>query len=821
MSPQGEIYIMKRNKIYISAAVITALCAALTVSVFTAGNSSHRLLANTEDKQDIVLFEDIPSDAWYAADVSKAYSYGLISGVSETSFAPDDTLSVASCIVMASRLNSIYTTGEELNLAVDGDPWYKEYVQYALDNGIIEKALPDYNNAITRAQFAGILANALPKEELKAINSVEDNSIPDVSKDNKYYDEIYTLYRAGVMVGADYVARAFPDKTIPRKEAAVILLRMADEAKRQKVTLSSKLTVYNDDNEKTEINALDFPHYEENGYDTVTIDVYTPDGRHRVVPQNRKKAWTEVGWYTYPVTTVYATDGRSENIPESDKDAWLAVDWYDHPVAEVYAIDGRSEVIPLEEKDAWLAVGWYDSPIITVYALDGRSENIPENEKDAWLAVGWYDHKIIPMPQSLLSKKITTTDIPVISIGTGGRSITSATEYTPCEVNLFNVSEDNALFGAKGGIRLRGNASRPARPYRIKFDEKQNLCGLNDGAKAKSWVLLNYPDGAAESMKNDIAFRIGRMLLEPDGAYSSDGQFVHLYINEGFAGVYLLCEQTQVNKHRVDVNEPEDGYTGTDVGYLVEIDNYSEKPYFWMGYDGAYVSDIYGKSRRLRHATYSIKSDTFSKEQEDFIAKYMWGAFHIVYEACEKGNYLMFDENYDVVQSPYTDAYETVGEAVDLPSIVDMYILYELMHDNDVGEGSFFMCVDFSPESKHKKLTFTAPWDFNWTCGGNATGSLYASTYCTDSFMSTFGDRSNPWFIVLYKQWWFRELVSKRWTAIGGSEGIAKCIAEEDAVISRYNGDFNRRNSGASSSGRYYLNWIQRRAEWLDTLWMK
>ncbi|MBQ3461727.1 MAG: hypothetical protein IJH36_01225, partial [Clostridia bacterium] len=82
-------------------------------------------------------------------------------------------------------------------------------------------------------------------------------------------------------------------------------------------------------------------------------------------------------------------------------------------------------------------------------------------------------------------------------------------------------------------------------------------------------------------------------------------------------------------------------------------------------------------------------------------------------------------------------------------------------------------------------------------------------------------DRSNPWFIVMYKQWCFRELVSKRWKEIGGSEGIEKCRAEEDAVISRYNCDFNRRNSGASSSGRYYLNWIQRRAEWLDTLWMK
>lgn len=766
------------------------------------------------------MFEDVPADTWYAEDVGLASSYGLISGISDKLFAPDDTLSIASCVVMASKLNSIYTTGDQLNLPVDGDPWYKEYVDYAKENNIITEEFPDYGAEVTRAQFAGIFAHSLPAEALKPINSIEDNSIPDVPPECEYHDEIYTLYRAGIVIG-DYAHKALPDKFIPRSEAAVVLLRMADTSKRRSVSMKSKIMVYNEDGDKKEIDTLDLPWLEEEGYDVVTVDVYTPDGRHEVIPKNRTQAWLDVGWYTAPVTTVYATDGRSSYIPEDEKDAWLEVGWYDHPVAEVFALDGRHEVIPLEEKEEWLEVGWYDSPIITVYSLDGRSSQIPESEKDAWRAVGWYDQKLIPLPQSLLSKNYTTTDIPVISIGTGGQSINSSTEYTPCEVNLFNVSEENVLFAAKGGIKLRGNASRPAKPYRIKFDEKHNLFGLNNGAKAKSWVLLNYPGGAGENVKNDIAFRMGRMLLQPDGSYSSDAQFVHVYINEGFEGVYLLCEQTQANKHRVDVNEPADGYTGTDVGYLVEIDNYSEKPYFWENYENAYVSDIYGKSRKLRSATYSIKSDTFSKEQEEFIAKYVRGAFRIVYEACEKENYLMFDENYDVVQSPYTDAYETVGEAVDLPSIVDMYIVYELMHDNDVGEGSFYMCVDFSADSKHKKLAFTAPWDFNWSCGGNAAGSFYASTYCTDSFMSTFGDRSNPWFIVLYKQWWFRELVSKRWTAIGGSEGIKKCLDEEAEVISKYNGDFNRVKSGASASGKYYLNWLQQRAEWLDTIWLK
>ena len=34
-------------------------------------------------------------------------------------------------------------------------------------------------------------------------------------------------------------------------------------------------------------------------------------------------------------------------------------------------------------------------------------------------------------------------------------------------------------------------------------------------------------------------------------------------------GVYLLCEQQQTGTGRVDITEPEGGYKGTDIGYLV------------------------------------------------------------------------------------------------------------------------------------------------------------------------------------------------------------------------------------------------------------
>ena len=92
-----------------------------------------------------------------------------------------------------------------------------------------------------------------------------------------------------------------------------------------------------------------------------------------------------------------------------------------------------------------------------------------------------------------------------------------------------------------------------------------------------------------------------------------------------------------------------------------------------------------------------------------------------------------------------------------------MYILYEIVHDYDCGEGSFFMCVDFSENSTCPKLKFTSPWDFNWAYN-DSTEVYHAAAFTAQSFVNQYGDRSNPWFIVLMKQDWFQNRVKEKWT---------------------------------------------------------
>ncbi len=421
--------------------------------------------------------------------------------------------------------------------------------------------------------------------------------------------------------------------------------------------------------------------------------------------------------------------------------------------------------------------------------------------------------------------------IPIISITTENmQEIVSREEYVPCVVDVFNCGEESVIDEASAGIRVRGNSSayygdvdqirQNTVPYRIRFDTKTNMLGLNGGAECKSWVLLKSD---WDLIRNDIAFRMGRAIMGGKN-FCSDSKLVHLYVNEEFQGIYLLCEQCQVNPNRVDVTEPEEGYTGTDIGYYLELDNYAASEagnyYFTMDYCQATVTDIDGETRQFVPAEYSIKNDLYSQNQIDFIEKYTNNLFRLVYEACEKGNYLGFDENYELIASKSENAKKAVSAVLDLDSVVDMYILYEIVHDYDCGEGSFYMCVDFSENSKYPRLTFTSPWDFNWAYYDSPDGKYYAGAFCDQSFADENGDRSNPWFILLMRQDWFVDMVREKWTEMKNAGVLMKCISEETEILETYKDDLNKTDEWATDCSYQLIDWILSRIDWLDEQWL-
>ena len=420
------------------------------------------------------------------------------------------------------------------------------------------------------------------------------------------------------------------------------------------------------------------------------------------------------------------------------------------------------------------------------------------------------------------------TDLPVIHVSTENeQEILSREEYVNCLIDVFNCEEQYILEAKEAGIRIRGNSTayygevsevrRNQVPYRIKFNKKENMLGLNDGAECKSWVLMKAPWNV---MPDYIAFTLAERIMEGK-YYSSDCIFTYVYVNEKFKGLYLLCEQNQINKHRVDLPEVPKDYKGTDIGYFLELDNYAtENPYYFtVDYCGETLTDINRTERALVPAEYTIKNDVYSQKQVDFISNYINDVYRLMVEAIKYDKYYAFDSEYNLLPTDkYDNAYDAINAVVDLESVVKMYILYEICHDNDCGEGSFYMAVDFSGESSFDRLTFTAPWDFNWAYGDSPKG-YYAGAFNAESFVNQYGDRSNPWFILLMSTDWFRDMVEEEWNRLYNNGAFTDAIHQWESTLAEYEDDLEIEGVCYADNIRSLIKWVKNRIKWLNSKW--
>lgn len=184
-------------------------------------------------------FVDVPEGEWYYESVYYAWDADLIDGTSATTFRPDNTLTVAEAIKLATALHQLENDGA-VTLKNGKTNWYDTYVAYAVKEGIIESKYQSYTQAqmnapAKRSEFVHILHGAL--DDYKAINAIGDNAIPDVKTGDTYAKEIYDFYRAGILTGSNAEGTFHPESSIKRSEVAAILIRMYDESMRLEKTL--------------------------------------------------------------------------------------------------------------------------------------------------------------------------------------------------------------------------------------------------------------------------------------------------------------------------------------------------------------------------------------------------------------------------------------------------------------------------------------------------------------------------------------------------------------------------------------------------------
>ncbi len=107
-------------------------------------------------------FADVhPADHWAIADVDYVFTKGLMNGVSETHFAPNDNLTRAMLVTVLYRLEGEPATNRSIPFAdVDMGAYYANAVIWAKQNGIVNGVTENEfapNDNITREQIAAIM----------------------------------------------------------------------------------------------------------------------------------------------------------------------------------------------------------------------------------------------------------------------------------------------------------------------------------------------------------------------------------------------------------------------------------------------------------------------------------------------------------------------------------------------------------------------------------------------------------------------------------------------------------------------------------------
>ncbi len=165
-------------------------------------------------------FSDVEENRWFRPFVQAAYEAGLVKGLTDTTYGPGNTLTLAEAVTFAAR---IYAEAHNEAVPTGGTPWYQAAYNYCVEKGVIDAktfALEDMTRTATRFEMVAVLDGAVP--EARMDNSVAVKAIPDLAESDDYGEPVYRWYRAGILSG-DASGAFNGQDSITRAEVAKIL----------------------------------------------------------------------------------------------------------------------------------------------------------------------------------------------------------------------------------------------------------------------------------------------------------------------------------------------------------------------------------------------------------------------------------------------------------------------------------------------------------------------------------------------------------------------------------------------------------------------
>lgn len=278
--------------------------------------------------------------------------------------------------------------------------------------------------------------------------------------------------------------------------------------------------------------------------------------------------------------------------------------------------------------------------------------------------------------------------------------------------NMRLYAADGTLnfIGRLEHIQSRGNATfyKPKKPYGIKLADGADLLGMGE---AKKWVLLaNAGDGT--NLRDKLCYDFA---AEAGLPYTPKCEWVELYLNGEYAGLYLLAERNEVHTQRVNLRDGQ--------GFLLsqELQERLEKQ---------------GLPHLLTEASVPLRIH-YSSWEDGAVADWIQRA----------ENAMLAPDGIDPMTGKHW------SELIDIDSWARKYLMEEIFGGGDAGFLSQF--YHYEGNSADGKLYAGPIWDYDYTMG------IDNRDIAVPEMFYAHRKATSPWFHGLYEKEDFYDRVTE------------------------------------------------------------
>lgn len=329
-------------------------------------------------------------------------------------------------------------------------------------------------------------------------------------------------------------------------------------------------------------------------------------------------------------------------------------------------------------------------------------------------------------------------------------------------------------------LKLRGNltATLDKKPLTFSFRNPVGLCGM---APAVKWNLLaNATDGSY--IRNKVVLDLANKSTD---AYEPDGEFVEVYLNGNYQGMYLLTEAVAAAENRVAI-PPGEGWF-----FEIELDFRKEEDVFYVTTDRGQIFAVQTIICREDGANGGLDIQTRAEVTEKEAEQAAWLLNDIE-------SALFAEDGVSELSG------KALPELIDLDSWATAWLIQEISGDHDTGIASQFSYTI----NKEETLLYAGPvWDFDGTMGNVNTVMFRNPAALTTSIEQTRPEgnaNQNRWLSAMYRNEDFRAALEEKYQSVF-REYLEEMLS---AGIDRYKERIDR------SAALDALRWHEKRLGW-------